>query len=39
MVNFEELITILYSSVIAGGLAGCAVDFALFPLDSIKTRI
>jgi solute carrier family 25 S-adenosylmethionine transporter 26 len=39
MVNWEDFFTLLYSSVIAGGLAGCAVDFALFPLDSLKTRI
>ena len=26
-------------SVIGGGLAGISVDFALFPIDSIKTRL
>lgn len=26
-------------SVIAGGTAGASVDFALFPIDSIKTRL
>lgn len=29
----------LYNYIVAGGLAGCAVDFALFPLDAFKTRI
>ena len=31
--------TLLFSSIIAGGLAGCAVDFALFPVDALKTRL
>lgn len=26
-------------SIVAGGLAGASVDFALFPVDSIKTRL
>ena len=26
-------------SVTAGGLAGISMDFALFPIDSIKTRL
>ena len=26
-------------SVCAGGLAGMSIDFALFPVDTIKTRI
>ena len=26
-------------SVLAGGMAGISVDFALFPVDSIKTRL
>jgi solute carrier family 25 S-adenosylmethionine transporter 26 len=35
----EELHSIFLTSLIAGGLAGCAVDFVLFPLDSFKTRV
>lgn len=30
---------VLFKSFLAGGIAGCMVDFALFPLDSIKSRI
>ena len=26
-------------SILAGGMAGISVDFALFPVDSIKTRL
>lgn len=26
-------------SAIAGGVAGISIDFALFPVDSIKTRL
>ena len=27
------------TSVLAGGIAGTSIDFALFPIDSIKTRL
>ena len=32
-----ELIKLV--SAIAGGVAGISIDFALFPVDSIKTRL
>jgi len=35
----EELRTLLLRSLLAGGLAGCVVDAALFPLDTAKTRL
>lgn len=35
----ETLTTVFLRSLLAGGLAGCMVDFVLFPLDSLKTRI
>ena len=28
-----------FASVLAGGIAGTSIDFALFPIDSIKTRM
>ena len=28
-----------FVSVLAGGLAGTSIDFVLFPIDSIKTRL
>ena len=37
--SLDSFWTLLFSSIIAGGLAGCAVDFALFPIDSLKTRL
>ena len=33
--NLKEILI----SIVAGGTAGISVDFALFPIDSIKTRI
>lgn len=33
--NFREVLI----SVLAGGIAGASIDFALFPIDSIKTRL
>jgi hypothetical protein len=27
------------SSIMAGGLAGISIDFVLFPIDSLKTRL
>ena len=27
------------TAVIAGGIAGTSIDFVLFPVDSIKTRL
>ena len=27
------------TSILAGGIAGTSIDFALFPVDSIKTRL
>ena len=35
----ETLFTVFLRSLLAGGLAGCMVDVALFPLDSLKTRL
>lgn len=34
-----DLFNTFITSLLAGGLAGCAVDIALFPLDAIKTRL
>lgn len=31
--------TIAYDAMVAGGLAGVSVDIALFPLDTVKTRL
>ena len=30
---------IAYDAMVAGGLAGISVDIALFPLDTVKTRL
>jgi hypothetical protein len=29
----------MFISMFAGGMAGISVDFALFPIDTIKTRL
>ena len=29
----------MLTSIVAGGLAGISVDFALFPVDTIKSRL
>ncbi|CAG9312785.1 unnamed protein product [Blepharisma stoltei] len=34
-----DLFNTFFTSLIAGGCAGCAVDLVLFPLDAIKTRL
>ena len=35
----ESISAVFVRSLVAGGFAGCAVDLALFPLDSAKTRL
>lgn len=35
----NEFDSIKVVSAIAGGVAGISIDFALFPVDSIKTRL
>lgn len=34
--SYRDVIII---SILSGGLAGISVDFALFPIDAIKTRV
>ncbi|CAG9318684.1 unnamed protein product [Blepharisma stoltei] len=34
-----DILSTFYTSLIAGGFAGCAVEITLFPLDTIKTRL
>lgn len=31
--------SIYWTSLIAGGIAGLCVDLALFPIDTVKTRL
>ena len=33
------VIILFVVSAVAGGIAGISIDFALFPVDSIKTRL
>lgn len=35
----DTMWAVFFASFFGGGLAGCAVDFILFPIDAIKTRI
>ncbi|OAP16926.1 SAMC2 [Arabidopsis thaliana] len=34
-----HLLRVLYESLITGGLAGVVVEAALYPIDTIKTRV
>lgn len=35
-ISYKKIIII---SILSGGFAGISVDFALFPIDAIKTRV
>ena len=39
VVSSEFTMSTFLTAMLAGGIAGTSIDFVLFPIDSIKTRL